>query len=129
MTLGRRFPFNEQTVDGQTTSIATTPVSINFVSPCSGWIVRGYVNAFGTTTGTVTCAVKVNGGSDVFNGTLTLAAGAGTLNNPGVDVALVGAGTTSGVYVFEGDAIVASFSGGTGASIPGAVSVVIRSTD
>jgi hypothetical protein len=130
MTIRRNFPFDEVSLDGTTTSIATTPVSINFVSPISGWLCRGYVNAFGTTTGTVTCAVKINGGAtDVFNGGLTLPAGSGTANNPGVDIPLVGAGTTSGVYVSEGDAVVCSFSGGTGASIPGAVSLMLRLTD
>jgi hypothetical protein len=120
---------DEVSLDGATTSIATSPVSINFVSPISGWLARGYVNAFGVTTGTVTCAVKINGGADVFGGALTLAAGSGSANNPGVDIPLVGAGTTSGVSVSEGDAIVCSFSGGTGATIPGAVSLMLRLTD
>jgi hypothetical protein len=129
MVIRRNFPMDELSLDGTTTSIATSPVSVNFVSPTSGWLARGYVNAFGVTTGTITCAVKINGGADVFNGGLTLPAGNGTLNNPGVDIPLVGAGVTSGIYVSEGDAIACSFSGGTGASIPGAVSLMIRNSD
>ena len=45
------------------------------------------------------------------------------------ELALCGAGTTSGVHVNEGDNIVFTPSGGTGSSIGGAFTVVIRKGD
>ena len=48
-------------------------------------------------------------------------------NGTVVEVALVGAGSTSGVYINEGDCITFTPSGGGGASIPGAFALVIRS--
>ena len=105
-----------------TTSIATTPVAMNFVAPCSGYLKRGAANATGTTTGTITVAVAVNGGSDAFGGKLQIAAGSGNANNPPVELPLTGA---NAVWVNEGDSIVATPSGGTGASIGGSVSLVI----
>jgi hypothetical protein len=108
-----------------TTSIASTPVNIEFVAPVRGLIVRGFANAFGTTTGTITVAVTVNGGSDIFNSTLTIPAGSGSANNPGVELARVGAGSTTGVMVNEGDSILATPSGGSGSNIGGAVTLVI----
>lgn len=106
-----------------TTSIATTPVAMSFVAPASGYIQRGLAASAGITTGTITVAVTVNGGSDIFGGKLTIAAGAGNLNNPAVELPLTGA---SAAFVNEGDTIVATPSGGTGATIGGAVALVIR---
>jgi hypothetical protein len=119
-------PFFEQVVSESTTSIATTPVAVTAVAPVSGYVQRGMAAAGGTTTGTTTVAVTINGGSDIFNGALTIAAGTGARNNPSVELPLVGAGLTSGVYVNEGDCITFTPSGGTGASIPGAFGLVIR---
>lgn len=126
MTLPVNYPLDEIYLNEGTTSIATTPVAMQFISPVNGYLVRGYVGSTGVTTGTITVAVKINGGSDVFNSTLTLAAGTGPANNPGVTIPLVGAGTTSGVVVSEGDVIVATPSGGTGSTIGGTVTLVIR---
>jgi hypothetical protein len=105
-----------------TTSIATSPVVASIVSPVSGILRKVFAASNGTTTGTITVAVAVNGGSDVTGGQLKIAAGAGG-NNPGLDLPKVGAST---VMVNEGDVISFTPSGGTGASIPGAFTAVIR---
>lgn len=117
-------PLNEARVFAQTTSIATTPVAAAAIAPCAGYIHRVFAGAGGTTTGTITVAVAVNGGSDICASGLTIAAGAGTLNSAPYVVAQTGA---NAVYVSEGDYITFTASGGTGSSIPGAFSLVIRS--
>lgn len=123
MSLNPNRPFGEIVLNEGTTSIATTPVAMNFVAPVAGYIQRGLANSTGTTTGTITVAVTVNGGSDVFGGKLQIAAGAGNLNNAPIELPLTGA---SAVFVNEGDSIVATPSGGTGTTIGGSVALVIR---
>jgi hypothetical protein len=123
MTVPNNRPNFEIVLSESTTSIATTPVAMIFAVPTSGYIQRGIAVSAGTTTGTTTFAATVNGGSDIFAGALTIAAGAGNLNNPSVALPLTGA---SAVLVSEGDIITVTPSGGTGASIQGAVSLVIR---
>jgi hypothetical protein len=81
--------------------------------------------AGGTTTGTVTVTVAINGGSDIAGGALTIAAGTGS--RAGSVVEFAGVGSSSGVFVNEGDCIIFTPSGGTGASIPGAFALVVRS--
>ena len=108
-----------------TTSIATTPVVAVFVAPINGIISNVMAAAGGTTTGTIAVAVTINGGSDITNSLLTIAAGTGARNNPPLALAKVGA---SAHAVSEGDLITITPSGGTGASIPGAFSVAIRQT-
>ncbi|OAF05459.1 hypothetical protein AYJ54_00710 [Bradyrhizobium centrolobii] len=81
--------------------------------------------AGGTTTGTTTVTVTINGGSDIAGGALTIAAGTGA--RAGSVVEFAGVGASSGVFVNEGDCITFTASGGTGASIPGAFALVIRS--
>lgn len=120
--------FNDVPIDGQTTSMATTPVAASAISPVSGILQRVGANAVGTTTGTIAVAVSVNGGADVTGGGLTIAAGSGARNNPSYELAMIGAGTTSGVYINEGDTITWTPSGGTGASIPGSFFAIIRAT-
>lgn len=120
------YPLDEVYLSEATTSIATSPVAAQVVVPAGGYVARVYANSTGTTTGTITVSVSVNGGSDICNSTLTIAAGAGNLNNPGVFLNLQGAGSTSGVRVNEGDVITFTPSGGTGSSIGGAFCVVIR---
>jgi hypothetical protein len=119
-------PNSEVMLVESTTSIATTPVAAMAIAPCKGWVQRVMAAAGGTTTGTVTVAVAINGGSDIANSTLTIAAGSNARAGTVVELALVGAGSTSGVYVNEGDAITFTPSGGTGSSIPGAFAIVIR---
>lgn len=123
MSLPPKFPFADVLLAESTTSIATTPVASVFVSPCAGVLRRIYASAGGTTSGTIAVAVAVNAGSDVTAGALTIAAGTGARNNPGVNLSHIGA---SAVIVAEGDVITFTPSGGTGASIPGAFAAVIR---
>src|SRR6185312_13105748 len=117
-------PLGEAYLVESTTSIATTPVAMSVVSPVAGYVQRGVAGAGGTTTGTITVAVTINGGSDIFGGALTVAAGTGS--RQGSSVELAGVGSASGVFVNEGDMITATPSGGTGSSIGGGFSLVIR---
>jgi hypothetical protein len=117
----------EVVVHANTTSIAATPVAAGAVVTASGYVQRVFAAAGGTTSGTITVTVIINGGSDIANGLLTIAAGTGARNNPAYELALVGAGATSGVFVSEGDFVTFTPSGGTGSSIPGAFGLVIRS--
>jgi hypothetical protein len=119
-------PFYDVPAKAGTTSIATTPVAAFAIAPVSGLIQRVFAGAAGTTSGTIAVSVTINGGSDITGGGLTIAAGSGTRNNPAYELALVGAGATSGVYVNEGDMITFTPSGGTGATIPGAFCAMIR---
>ena len=107
-----------------TTSIATTPLAAQIVSPVAGYLERVYATASGTTTGTITVAVSINGGSDACAGGLTIAAGSGSRNNPPFE--FPAAGSSIGPAVSEGDTITFTPSGGTGASIGGAFTAVIR---
>ena len=117
---------NEYTLIESTTSIATTPVAASAIAPVAGYVHRVMAGATGTTTGTITVAVSINGGSDIANSTLTIAAATGARAGTVVELPLVGAGTTSGVYINEGDVVTFTPSGGTGASIGGAFALVIR---
>jgi hypothetical protein len=126
MSLSPFYTTNEYYLTEGTTSIATSPVAAQVAVPAAGYVARCYANSTGTTTGTITVTVKVNGGADICGGALQIAAGAGNTNVAGVTLNLVGAGTTSGVFVNEGDVITFTPSGGTGASIGGAFTVAIR---
>jgi len=108
-----------------TTSIATTPVAAVMISPINGYISALLASAGGTTTGTIAVAVTINGGSDITNSLLTIAAGTGARNNPSLGLAKVG---TKQFAVSEGDVITFTPSGGTGASIPGAFAAILRQT-
>jgi hypothetical protein len=123
MSLPPKFPFSDVCLTEGTTSIGATPVPAVFVSPCAGILRKVYAAAGGTTTGTITVAAAVNAGADVTAGALTIAAGAGARN--GSNIALPHAGA-SAVIVAEGDIITLTPSGGGGASIPGAFTIVIR---
>jgi hypothetical protein len=94
--------------------------------PARGVVTRCFANATGTTTGTITVAVAVNGGADICNGKLQIVAGSGNANNAGVELSQVGAGATSGVTVNEGDVVTFTPSGGTGASIGGSFTLTVR---
>lgn len=126
MSLPVNRPFNESVVDAQTTSIGTTPVAGIGIAQRAGYVERVMAAAGGTTTGTIAVAVAINGGSDITGGGLTIAAGTGARAGSVYELPLVGAGSTSGVYVNEGDCITWTPSGGTGSSIPGAFALVIR---
>ncbi|WP_315731652.1 MULTISPECIES: hypothetical protein [unclassified Bradyrhizobium] len=119
-------PFYDAPAQASTASIGATPAAAVAVAPVSGILQRVLASAGGTTTGTIAVSVTINGGSDVTGGGLTIAAGTGARNNPPYELALVGAGATSGVYVAEGDLITFTPSGGGGASIPGAFVAMIR---
>lgn len=126
MPLQNPRPLNEAHICESTTSIAATPVAAGAIAPAAGYIQRGMAAAGGTTTGTITVAVAINGGSDIFGGALTVAAGTNARAGTVVELALQGAGATSGVYVNEGDFISFTPSGGTGSTIPGSFGLVIR---
>ena len=126
MTLYVNRPNGEVHLCESTTSIATTPVAVTAIAPVSGLVVRCHAGAAGTTTGTITVAVAINGGSDICNSGLSVAAGMGARVGTSYELSPVGAGSTSGVTVNEGDVITFTPSGGTGASIGGAFSMVIR---
>jgi hypothetical protein len=119
-------PFYDVILTESTTSISLTPVGATAVAPVSGIIQRVGAAAGATSAGTITVSVTVNGGSDITGGGLTIAAGSGARNNPSFELAMVGAGTTSGVYVNEGDLITFTPSGGTTGTVPGAFFAVIR---
>lgn len=122
MALPPNIPFFDVFLSEGTTSVATSPVVAVAVAPVAGILRKVYASSNGTTTGTITVAVSINGGSDVTGGLLTIPAGSGG-NNPGLDLAKVG---INAIYVNEGDVIAFTPSGGTGASIPGAFNAVIR---
>jgi hypothetical protein len=120
-------PTNEAHMVEGTTSIATTPLAAQMAVPTAGYVERLMAAATGTTTGTITVAVTINAGvTDIANSALTIAAGTGARAATVVELPLVGAGTTSGVWVNEGDVLIFTPSGGTGASIGGAFTAVIR---
>jgi hypothetical protein len=123
MALNAPRPLDEVYLTEGTTSIASTPVAAYAVAPCSGYISRIYAGAAGTTTGTITVAVAINGGSDIAGSGLTIAAGAGTLNSAPYVLPLTGANAK---FVNEGDFISFTPSGGTGSSIGGAFTLVIK---
>lgn len=125
MSLPPKFPFSDVLLAEGTTSVGATPVAAVVVAPCSGILRKLYASAGGTTTGTITVAVSVNGGADVTGSALTIAAGTGARNNAGLALPHAGA---SAIAVNEGDVITFTPSGGGGASIPGAFAAVIRKT-
>ncbi len=119
-------PMNEEVMNASTSSIAATPVAGNAVCTHAGYVTRVFAAAGGTTTGTITVAVAVNGGSDICNSLLLIAPASNPRNNPAYEMTIPGAGTTSGVFVNEGDFVSFTPSGGTGSSITGAFGLVIR---
>lgn len=104
-----------------TTSIATTPVAMWFTVPTKGYLRDVTVASAGTTTGTITLTVTVNGGSDLTSGALTIAAGSGFVPST-FTFALTG---VNAVAVFPGDVVTVTPSGGTGSNIPGAATLTL----
>jgi len=121
MTVPTPRPFQEEPLCESTTSIATTPVAAAMIAPRAGIIERVMAAAGGTTTGTIAVAVSVNGGGDITGGNLTIAAGTGAR-----PASIYEPGAIDGPAVNEGDLIVFTPSGGTGASILGAFAAIIR---
>ena len=126
MAISAMRPTNEASLQAQTTSIATTPVAGQCVVTNAGYISRCFAAAAGTTTGTITVSVAINNGSDICNSLLLIAPASNARAGSSVELTLPGAGSTSGVYVNEGDIIVFTPSGGTGSSIGGAFGAVVR---
>ncbi len=126
MTLPVLRPNNEIALCEGTTSIATSPVIVSMVSPVRGLIERICMAAGGTFTGTINATVIINGGSDICGGNFNLPAQTGAVAGVVFEPGLVGAGSTDAVLVNEGDLIVITPSGGTGSSIGGAFTLVVR---
>lgn len=126
MTITAMRPTNEASIQAFTTSIATTPVAGAAVVTNAGYVQRVFAAAAGTTTGTITVAVAINGGSDICNSLLLIAPASNARNNPAFELTIPGAGSTSGVFVSEGDCVTFTPSGGTGSSIQGAFGIVVR---
>jgi hypothetical protein len=115
-------PFNDVALCESTTAIGSNPVAANAVAPASGLLQRVSAAAGGTTTGTITVAVSINGGPDVAGGQLQIAAGNNARPGSIVELPLVG---PNAIFVNEGDSITWTPSGGTAAA-PGAFAAVIR---
>jgi hypothetical protein len=126
MALTSNRPFSEIVAKASTSSIGATPVAGYAIAAVAGYVQRVMAAAGGTTTGTITVAVAINGGSDIANSALTIAAGSGVRAGSVVELPLVGAGSTSGVFVNEGDIISFTPASGGGSNIPGAFALVIR---
>jgi len=114
----------EEAVTCSTLSIGAGAASGFCIAPKSGYVQRVMAAAAGTTTGTIAVAVSINNGADITGGGLTIAAGSNSRAGSVLEFATVG--TSSGVFVTEGDSVVFTPSGGGGATIPGAFGLVIR---
>jgi hypothetical protein len=117
-------PNNEASLQASTTSIGATPLAGWTVATNAGQLQRVFAAAGGTTTGTITVAVAINGGSDITGGNLTIAAGSGARAGSVLEFQT---NISSAVYVQEGDIISFTPSLGGGVSIPGSFGAVIRS--
>lgn len=125
MPLIKPRPFADVDFAASTSSIGATPVAGVTIASVSGFVQRVMASAGGTTTGTIAVAVSINGGSDITGGGLTIAAGTGARAGSVMEFAMTG--SSSGVFVNEGDHISFTPSGGGGATIPGAFALVVRS--
>ena len=115
-------PLKDYTLSCFTTSIATTPVAPQVVVPFSGRIIKTYGVSYGTTTGTTAVAVAINGGSAISSAALSIAAG-----GAGLEVeATPRTNDFNACQVKDGDVISFTPSGGTGSSIGGTFTALIR---
>jgi hypothetical protein len=122
MALPVNHPLKDYQLSGFTASIATSPVAVQVVVPFSGRIMKTYGVSYGTTTGTTAVAVAVNGGSAISSAALSIAAG-----GAGVKVeATPTSGDFNACQVKDGDVVSFSPSGGTGASIGGTFTALIK---
>ncbi len=117
----------EYALSATTTNLCATPVTAFVVIPTAGYVSRVGVAPDGTTTSTITTTVKVNGGSDIANGALTLAAASNARNGTVVELPLVGTAAGDTVFVNEGDIVEFASTGGTVNATGGAYFIAIRS--
>jgi hypothetical protein len=118
--------WGEITVMCSSPSIGTNPVSAVGAVPAKGFIERITAAPGGTTTGTITIAVAINGGATIDGGNLTIPAGSNARAGTVFESALGVGGATGAAIVTEGDTITFTPSGGGGVNIPGAFAAVIR---
>jgi hypothetical protein len=123
MTVNTKRAFNDVEVDAQTASIGATPAAGFGIVPAAGYIQRVMAGAHGTTTGTITVTVTINGGSDIAAGALTIAAGTGIRPGTIIEFPMTG---PNAIFVNEGDCITFTPSGGGGAAIGGAFAAIVR---
>jgi hypothetical protein len=92
------------------------------VIPFSGRIVKTYGVSYGTTTGTTSVSVAINGGTAISSAALSIGAGGGSVE--------VESTVTTSDYnasqVKDGDVISFTPSGGTGSSIAGTFTCLVR---
>jgi hypothetical protein len=105
-----------------TTSIASSPVAAQMVVPFSGRIVKTYGVSYGTTTGTTSVSVAINGGTAIGSAALSIAAGGGGVETE----ATVTTGDYNASQVRDGDILSFTPSGGTGSSIAGTFTALVR---
>ncbi|MCC6779771.1 MAG: hypothetical protein IT537_24585 [Hyphomicrobiales bacterium] len=117
MPLPDNRPVNDTLVTARTTSIGATPAAGSTVATKRGRIQRVHAFSEGASSGTITVAVSINGGSSIGSFSFTggsNARGSGEIS-PG-----------AAAEVIEGDLITFTPSGGSGATIPGHFYAVIR---
>jgi hypothetical protein len=122
MAIPTNRPLKDYSLSTFSPSIATTPVATQMVVPVSGRILKTQGVSYGTTTGTTAIAVAVNGGTAISSAALSIAAG-----GAGVEVeSTISTSDYNVAQVKDGDVISFTPSGGTGASIGGTFSCIIR---
>jgi hypothetical protein len=110
-------PIDEICVVARTTSIGATPVAGSTVAVAKGYLERAFAFSEGASTGTISVAVAINGGTSV--GSISFTGGANTSGS--IELGLASAT----LYVNEGDLITFTPSGGGGATIAGHFYAVI----
>ena len=112
----------DSTLNCFTPSLATSPVAAQMVVPFSGRIIKTQGVSYGTTTGTTTVSVAINGGTAISSAALSIAAG-----GAGVEVeSTITTSDYNASQVKDGDVISFTPSGGTGSSIGGTFHALIR---
>jgi len=117
MTLPIIRPIDEIVVTARTTSIGATPAAASTIAVAKGYLERAYAFSEGASTGTVSVAVAINGGTSL--GSISFTGGANTSGS--IEFGLASAT----LFVNEGDLITFTPSGGGGATIPGHFYAVI----
>jgi len=122
MAIPTNRPLKDYTLSCFTTSIATTPVAAQVVVAFSGRILKTQGVSYGTTTGTTAVAVAINGGSAISSAALSISAG-----GAGVEVeSTVSTTDFNAAQVKDGDVISFTPTGGTGSSIGGSFTALMR---
>lgn len=117
MSLPINRQIDEMHVTARTTSIGATPVAASTIALCKGYLERAFAFSEGASTGTISVAISINGGSTV--GTISFTGGANATGS--VELGLL----SSAIYVNESDLITFTPSGGGGATIAGHFYAVI----